>query len=929
MKNTLSKQGKAAVLKFFLMIIIASGLANSAYLLSIPTDSKNVFFINYSLNRLLLIGFLFIGILFSFFLFLKIHKAPQKILKEIVSIYQSHCWINVVLLFFLLTTSAAWFAFFSPAYLLGKYFSIIERFKPVFLWLQIISVVLLLLAVIIKKNWNISGFIADKKSLRSLILTTCVLFVIFLLTYLIYPRLTDDYSWYGRYSVPILATQVFISWVLITSLMQLSDQINIKIPSFLLKNIDWIIFLGIWICAAVLWVSQPIEFVEDSYFTTIEQHMRPFPPAYEIFPWKDSRHYFHISESVVIGEGIYRSTDKALFLAFESVNNWLAGGSYEKMLNLQIGLLAFFPPIIYLLGKELHSRSAGLMGAALAVMQEINGIGIMDEFPVVSSKVLLSEPFMQLWTGLIALTAVVAFKRNPKKQGNLFLICGSVLGLSALIRLNTLIVIPFLLLVIFVYYFHDNKTLFKHACFFMVGTILALTPWMIYNTVKFNDPLAFIKGKGAVINRRQEKITSQKDSQYNSFEYSPVITNLSPNPNSSMLINANANNNQQKGSKASTLINYEVSIQVGDEGMAVDKEINNAIIESMQSYGLFEKSEFCQLSLSVLRHFLNNVITSFSILPTSIIPQDLYHGSRNQRFWEGYDVNLYQGINPVLLILNLVIISIGISKVVEKNRIVGFIPLAVYLGYHLSNGFATASGNRYAQPVSWVIFFYYSIGLMVVSRWFYHQINNNPPKKKLQTILTEAELTRKKRGVKTWLLIMAILLIGSAPVAAELLPVNRFPELDNELIALKILGDSDCQEKIKDAGFINTQDFLDLANEKGYSASIGRVLTPILLNKEEYKLIYPKAWESLGRDDELLTFFFLEPKSDNPHQLIFYPGDQNVDLHNGSDALIISIGGNEAVVIGVVDPKYAIKTTSYDDLSSISFSCYFTDSDNK
>ena len=122
---------------------------------------------------------------------------------------------------------------------------------------------------------------------------------------------------------------------------------------------------------------------------------------------------------------------------------------------------------------------------------------------------------------------------------------------------------------------------------------------------------------------------------------------------------------------------------------------------------------------------------------------------------------------------------------------------------------------------------------------------------------------------------------------------------------------------------------MDLANEKGYSASIGRVLTPIRFKKEEFKLIYPKAWEKLESDDELLTFTLLDPKSSNTRQLIFYPGDQNIELHNGSDVLMINIEGSEVSVIGIIDPAYALNTTSYDDLSNISFSCYFSDSDNR
>jgi hypothetical protein len=229
-----------------------------------------------------------------------------------------------------------------------------------------------------------------------------------------------------------------------------------------------------------------------------------------------------------------------------------------------------------------------------------------------------------------------------------------------------------------------------------------------------------------------------------------------------------------------------------------------------------------------------------------------------------------------------------------------------------------------------MIFFYYAIGLIVISQCLLHQFNYILLKKKLAPTSQKFGLVRNQRKGTIWLLMTVILLIGSTPVGADLLPANRFPEINNELITSKILGDPDCQDELRKAGFTDDQEFLNLVNEKGYVASIGRMLGPLQLNNEEYKLIFPKAWEKLVRDDVLFTFSFIEPKSKNPKQMTFYPRDPNVELDNGSDAIIISNGEAEAIVIGIIDPNYALKTTYFNDLSSIIFSsCYLSDSYDK
>jgi hypothetical protein len=909
MENKFSKKGKVVILKIFLMIIIISGLVNCAYLLYIPTDSKNAFIFSYSLNRLLFIGLISSGVFFAYFLYRNVKKKPDKSIKKAEAFF-SLLYIKPLLSLFLVIVII--FCWLVPQnFKINPFY--IERLQPVFIFISTIAIVLILLSYFIQDNWGLSINFTTTVVMCSV--TALFLFILFL-----YPILNNG-SWSDSASVPILAAQVIGIWLAITIMKQFNHEIFAKTPRFILKNLDKIIFIFIWVCAAFLWVNQPIEFPEGKLITFLGQHIRPLPPNYEIYPFTDSQTYFSISESIVIGQGIFRSIDKSLFLAFEGLNNWLAGGSYERMLDFQAVFLALFPSVLYLLGKEIHSRSAGLMAAVLAVLHEINGIQVMRDFPVSSSKMLLSEPFMQLWTGLIALTAVVAFKGNSKKQANLFLICGSVLGLSALFRLNTLVVIPVLLLVIIVYFFHDKNILLKNTSMFIVGIILALTPWMIHNAVKFNDPLAFVKGKEAVINQRYEKTTSQNDAQYNSYDYPSSIISISSNINSSKLLYSHTKEIDPNYQLASSILLERVKPDYfKKDAVVIPKSKARLLINFSFANSGFLDNQMYELSSKILRHFLNNIIASFSIFPTSINPQD-------QHFWQGYyDIDVYGGANLIILIFNLLTIAAGITAAINHQKFIGLIPLGVFFSYHLSNGLALASGNRYAQPTSWILLLYYSLGLITYSRYFIIQ-------KKDRNILGEEFSTRfilhkndKKQQFIFGLIVFLVLVISSTPVMADLLPVNRFPEIADELIALKMLEDLSCQEKLIDAGFTNVQDFLNLINDKGYFASVGRVLGPLQINKEEYNLLYRKAEKLIERDDILFTFYFLEPKSKNPIQMTFYPRDPNIELPNGSDAMIVSVEGTEAIVIGIIDPSYASNTISHDDLSSISFSCYLADS---
>ncbi|MDP2966566.1 MAG: hypothetical protein Q8N39_11130 [Pelolinea sp.] len=896
-KLDLSVQKTRKFLRFLSGFIALSGLVNFVLLLLLPADEKSALVLGYSSKRLALLTLLFIGSVSFIIAGIKLSKTCPKTILAISNTFKKQGVSAFLILFFFLALLLVWVAGFSPEYLLRDYYAIGKRLLPFLIWLMSISVAALGFCIFLHNSALKTTIFTDRKYFRLLAVTTAVLILLFLFIAWIYPKLTDQ-LWFGRYSVPILVTQIFAAWVLVSLGLLVPGNFWKKWPAFFTDHTDLIIFLLIWVFTAFLWVNQPIEFMGDMYSTTIEQHIKPLPPNFEIYPRKDSLTYFNITESIVTGGGIYRSIDKSLFLAFEGLNNWLTGGSYEKMLNLQTILLASFPAVIYLLGSKIHSRPAGLLAAALAVMQEINGIRLMDEFPVVSSKVLLSEPFMQLWTAIIALSGFLAFKRSGNRQANLFIILGGSLGLSALFRLNTVVVIPFIIFVAFIYYFRDRKTMIWSIGVFLIGIFLAFSPWMIHNAIKYGDPLAFVKSKvsGVIINNRYEKIN--KDVDTNNGLEEEGVSEIFNESDGILPVNYAWNNNHLERS---------TNLEMAFAGLLT---VRHPIAD------LTITSNIPQIFVSIFRHSLNNIITSFSILPASINPQDLFHGSRNQRFWGGYDATSYEGINPVFLVINLLILSVGISSAINNHQVIGLVPIAVYLGYHLSNGIAISSGNRYAQPASWIIFFYYAIGLISISKSLLNLLQYDNQFNKLEP----DKSNQKNNRIGLIIVIICVLVIGNAPVIADLLPINRFPKINEQQIISTLFNEENLQNK--EYGN-NIRELFSFYKEDSVSVTFGRVLTPILVNNEEFKLAYGN--NNYGGTIRYLTFMNLGPGLGNIKRMIFYPQNQFLNLKNGSDAVIIYRveNENEAIAIGIIDPIFSSQISTYKDISHIPLSNFY------
>ena len=831
---------------------ILSALANAVWLVSIPSGEGVGFLFNLSLARLALLVLLLTGAIASAVLLFFSFQKQNKMLKAAGKIFGHPKWPALSGGAFLIMAAAAWVMLFAPPYLLGRFFSISERLRPLTVWVFSALLALILAGLAFRNKSE-----ANKRTgIAAILIPAAGVFFLALILWQTYPLLTED-LWFGRYSVPLLATQIVFSWLFVTLARHILLAASFNPPAWLKKHLDLILFIGLWIIAVALWLPQPIEFMDDLYYTAIEQHLRPLPPANAIQPWKDSSTYYWISESVWIGKGIYRSIDKSLFLTVLSVLNRFAGGDFARMLDLQVFLLAFFPPVVYLVGKKTTGRSTGLLAGLLLVFQEKNALSIMDEFPLVSARVLLSEPYMALWTALLVLALVHFLGDSKKARGLPVVIAGAALGFSALFRLNTVVCIPFIFLLFLIEERKINKRLWARIAAFSLGVLLAFTPWMIHNTVRYNNPVAFIRAKvgGVIIDNRYEKITGQMTENSVDGEYK--LAGLDPSA-------------------------LPLKPQTGE----------------MRS-PLGEAGKYTQLALSILRHFSNNLITSFSHLPVSAVPQDLFHGSRAQQLWGKLPSGDYQPINPAVIILNLAIVGLGIAYAVRQGPSRGLAPLAVYLGYHLSNGLAISSGNRYTQPATWMVIFYFAAGLTLLSTGFLSLIFGRPA---TENIKDRDNQNKKSSSIfRTVGVIVGILLIGAAPAAADLLPSARYPDLAPAQIMDLITQDPACQTVAGGIDIFQQPDIMAQIESGELSASIGIVESPMILNGELYKLLYPRSKRDYAPDARFLQFRFMDLSRNYPQLLSLPLGNNSVDLQWKDDVMVVYNDSSEIILLAVLD----------------------------
>jgi hypothetical protein len=727
----------------FFLLSTLEGLAALIYLASISSDTDTGLVLSYSANRLALMLVALIPIFFFGLITVKSWRdlewrkkwfTPEnhpKIFKTILILAPFGIlisWLVLEILHALYHTTGNF-----------SLYAYYERLFPLLLWAGLICLQSLV--------W-LSGFseIADWKRLvtaRNTLRLALIAWLFFLAVGVIiaFTRIgivPDAVSW-GLPTVPLLEWQIWLSWAAgCVYLLYLLRKRGRKPQSTgnesekAITREDWLLMAGLWLLAVLIWLSQPVP---QGYFATPGR-----PPNYEIYPFSDGSYYGHYAQSILIGNGFMQNQvpPRPLYILFLAVAHAIAGQSYNNVIIVQTLVLAFIPVALYLLGKRLHSRPAGLMIGLLAILRELTSIqSTLFTDDTSNSKLFFADLPATLMICLFTLFVII-WLQSPSKNRLLPLISGGALGVTMLVRTQSLMLLPLVLVAAAIAYGISRwRILIIDAILLFAGLTLAVAPWLwrnyqITGQIMFDDP---------------ESQTSLVAGRYS--------------------LGSNTNIGQYPD----------------ESNSAYYYRLNQLIIQTI-------KSNPGSVAQFISAHFLNSEIDNVLVLPVRYNLNSLGElFIPKSAFWEEWNGNL-SPVQAGLILLNLGVIALGIGASLKRYGVVGLIPLFINVSYNLSNAVGRNSGWRYLLPADWVSYFYFAIGLMEIFILLFSVINSTVQIDKVITParkITEIASIRRQFPVrKACFTGLAILLLGSSLPLAEKLVPKRYPSLSAKEIISEI-----------------------------------------------------------------------------------------------------------------------------------------------
>lgn len=499
-----------------------------------------------------------------------------------------------------------------------------------------------------------------------------------------------------------------------------------------IKKVDMIIFWFIWVLGALIWLYQPV--IQTYYMSA------PLPPNYEFYPRSDAFIHDLLSHNLLIGKGFVnqsvRIVRKPLYAFFLAGLHLLTGSDYGSVVNGQVIALAFFPALLYLMGKELHHRMTGLLLAFFVILREANAIKISGVVNAVHIKMLMVGLPSAIAIAIPAFLLVLWIKQ-PERRRFFPLWFGGTLGLAMLVRSQSATLIPFVLLLIFIVYVKDWRKMAMTVALFGLGGVLTVAPYLARNYIYTG-----------VITIEHSQVSSYVAQRYTD---EPLTRNWLPG--------------ESEGEAYSRFMGI----------------INDAFIADPLG-NLYNIGD----------NFVRNIILSLTYFPMSL---KLYSPEQYVRalvFWPSWD-----GIVPIdsvlPMLLNLGLISIGIAALWRRFRWAGLVPLFINIGFNFSLAFARVSGWRYSLPSDWTMAVYYAAGIVQLIIWSGALLGKDLDEK--QELTTEEPALFAWRGLVMPVLTLAV--IGFAMPATEWLSSPKYPAISREDVIVA-LEESDVAEGQRD-----------------------------------------------------------------------------------------------------------------------------------
>lgn len=831
---------------FFLLCAIEGAYA-LVRLALIPVDPKNQILLGYSGSRLLMMGCtIILTLIFISLAIVSWHKRDWR-QKYLHPLTKQKLFTRLLIPAGLLALLNWGTLFILRLYPEKQLFAFYERFEPLLSWLCLIGLQALIWLTVLR--YGVHGEGLHKR--REIIITAMMTMGIFLIGWMFITwtkiGITADAVAWGPPGVPVLEWQIWFGWVLGIMLIVISIIFSKSTitAAKIWPAMDILLIVLIYAGTVFTWLQQPVP---RSYFAPQVR-----PPNFEIYPYSDAANHDIAAQHILIGDGFFNGkvVKRPLLSVYFAGLHLIAGQDYNLVIFWQTLLLATLPVILYLLGKALHSRTAGLVMAIFALFRELNTIAATPFSRVSHSKLLLSDLPAAVGVCLFCWLAVL-WLQKPRQRTMLALLAGGVLGALMLIRTQSIMLIGVPLLVVLFSGLKKWREWLPGVGLLALGITLCITPWIARNYT--------FTGRVVFDQMEQTGIFAQRYSD---------------------------------------LPGYAMPEQLPDE---TEEAYAQRLLRSTWDFTLKNPGAVVGF---IAAHFINNEIDTALVMPIRDEVSDLKDVfTITGNFWDEWDGNL-RPWQAVLLVVNLVLIAIGIGGCFKRWGILGLLPLITNLLYSLSNAIVRNSGWRYILPADWIGYFYYTIGLIEVAISLLVLFGMDLNKIERILLSHQDEMTeqpkdnRRRRTFQSLMIGLAILCVGSTLPLVEVV----FPEIYPSQTKSDILSLLRNQESVRQSG-IDIQKLEQFAMQDEVVVARGRTLYPRFYDANAGESGY--GWVAYEPRDYARMGFLIIGASD--HNIIFSTETPPQYFPNASDVIVIGCKAQgqveefvDAVVVTVLD----------------------------